>query len=293
MSGHDLSAWRAAFLGALQGATEFLPVSSSGHLVIAPELLGWAPPGLTFDVAVHAATAIAVLIYFRADWARLLSGTFAAVRSGRLTDSPEAVTLLMLAAATVPAAVAGLAIEPRLEDALLLQPRQAARLAALLLPVTGLLLVASERMAAFQGRSRPAAVQADGALGRRAGVIGLRTALLIGVAQALAILPGISRSGATIAMGLALGLPRAEAARFSFLLATPVILGAAALQVAGALGGDADPSALPSMAAGAAAALVVGYASIGWLMAFVRRATLHVFAAYTVIAGLAAWYLLR
>ena len=274
---------RAALLGVLQGATEFLPISSSGHLVIIPELLHWRPAGLTFEVAVHFATAVAVLIAFRRDWVQLAQGGIRGLRSGAPWRDPDAKLLIAIVLASVPAAIAGLLLEPYVESALSGSPRFAARFSGAMLLVTGSVLLISERVASRRAASRSLS----------ATDLGLRGALFIGLAQALAIAPGISRSGATIAAGLALGLPRAEAARFSFLLATPIILGAGALR-AFDLRGEPMTAGMPmELAIGAVAAFVVGLASIGWLMRLLRTRSLLGFALYTWIFGLVALWMLR
>lgn len=276
-------ALRAALLGILQGATEFLPISSSGHLVIIPELLSWRPAGLTFEVAVHFATAVAVLLAFRRDWVRLAVGGFRGLRSGAPWRDPDSKLLIFIVLASVPAAIAGLMLEPYIELALSGSPRLAARFSGAMLLVTGSVLFMSERVAARRASARSLS----------ASDLGVRAALLIGLAQALAIAPGISRSGATIAAGLALGLPRSEAARFSFLLATPIILGAGALRALD-LRGEPMAAGMPmELAIGALAAFVVGLASIGWLMRLLRTRSLLGFAIYTWVFGLIALWMLR
>lgn len=260
---------RGALLGALQGATEFLPVSSSGHLVVVPALVGWPTPSLSFDTAVHWATAAAVLAYFRRDWRRMLSGGMA-WRPGATT--PAATDLALIAVATVPAAAAGLLFRDFFEG-LFATPT----LAAAMLVVTGAMLTGAEVVS----RHRSARSNIPPAV-----------ALFIGLAQALAIVPGISRSGATIAAGMVAGLRREEATRFSFLLAAPIVIGAGSLQLAHFVRGGAIAGDVAVMAVGAAAALVVGYAAIELLLDFVRRRPLLPFAAYTAALGLAAIWLL-
>jgi undecaprenyl-diphosphatase len=274
--------WHALALGALQGATEFLPVSSSAHLIILPEILGWPAASLTFDVAVHWATALAVALFFRREWADLLRGAWRGARARPARLTPEGRLLVLLAIATVPAAVAGVLLADTLDTLLQTEPRAMARLAASMLLVTGCLLVASELVSR---RRTVTTTDVDD--------IGSGTAGIVGVAQACAIVPGISRSGATIAGGLARGVRRDEAARFSFLLAAPIMLGAGAYQLSG-FAMDSPPSnEVAAMAAGFVAAFVVGYLCIGALMRFVRRSPLYVFAAYTWVAGLASLWLLR
>jgi undecaprenyl-diphosphatase len=264
-------------LGAVQGATEFLPVSSSAHLIILPPLLGWPMPSLTYDVAVHMGTLLAVILYFRAEWSRLAIGAGRALRTGTTAGSAETRLLLLLALATVPAIAAGLILQGPIERQLVEDPVGAARAAAWQLMVTGVLLVFADRLAAREGA-------AEG--------IGARGALGVGVAQAAAVLPGISRSGATIAAGLFAGLSRTEAARFSFLLATPIILGAGAWQALNVVGQPTAPGEVAAVVAGFTSAFVVGYVSIGWLLSYLRRAPLTVFVLYVwCAAGLALLWL--
>jgi len=271
------SLWEAVVLGALQGATEFLPVSSSGHLVIVPEILGWHAAGLQFDVAVHWATAFALLLYFRRDWYALLAGS---VRARPLWPSREGRLLAFIAVGSVPAVVAGLAVRKALERELAQDPRGAARAAAAMLLVTGLLILGAELTARLRSR------------GAQAEEVGLIGALAVGAAQAFALVPGISRSGATMAAGMVAGLRRDEAARFSFLLGTPVIVGAGLLEMGDfAIGRPSAPEAA-ALIAGGSAAFVCGYLVIAWLMRYLRRAPLYPFVAYTWIAGaLALWWL--
>ena len=272
-----MSLLQALILGALQGATEFLPVSSSGHLVIVPALLGWQS-SLTFDVAVHWATTLAVLLYFRRDWIALLTGAWQGLRhEGAPWRRPEGAMLCGIALATVPAMLAGLVLEPYFEAALSGEPRSAARWSALLLLATGFILILGEQRA---GRAR------------RVERVGPGRALAIGVAQACAILPGISRSGTTIASGLALGLDRESAARFSFLLAAPIITGAAILRAFDLAASGLAPGEASSLVAGFVAAFVVGYLAIGWLLGYLRHASLRAFAVYCWCFGLLALALL-
>ncbi len=258
---------RAALLGALQGATEFLPVSSSGHLVIVPALLGWPDQSLTFDVIVHLATAMAVLLYFRADWLRLLRGAWHGTRSsGAPWRDPNGRFLCLILLASVPAIVAGLALKDEFERLF-----AAPRIAAAMLLLTGAVLLVAELI----GRRK-----------REAEDLTPRDALLVGLAQALAIVPGVSRSGATIAAGLGLGLNREAAARFSFLMAAPIIVGAAAVQLLDFFATGPVADELLPLAVGFVVAFLVGLAAIGGLLAWVRSRPLHVFVAWAWILGL-------
>ncbi len=266
-------AFRALFLGLLQGATEFLPVSSSGHLVLVPWLLGWPVPGLAFDTLVHWGTTIAVIAYFWQDWARLLRGAWYGLRT-RSLDHPDARLLILLVLATIPGALAGALLEDFFEG---MFARPVAAAGFLLLTAAILTLAESawaRRSSAPEGNS-PRALSA----------LSWSDALTVGLAQAVAILPGVSRSGATIAAGLGRGLEREAAARFSFLLSTPIILGAGAMQMlqlfqTGGWAGEA-----PTLIVGFLAALVSGGLSIHFLLRYVRRRPLYPFALYCVLLG--------
>jgi len=246
-------------MGLLQGATEFLPVSSSGHLVLVPWLLGWPNPGLAFDSVLHLGTLLAVLAYMRAEIVVVIAGWWRSVRR-RTLDSPEERLGWLIVVSAIPGAILGFFLEDYFE-ALFASPRSA----ALLLLVTGALLVASERL----GRRDRCLHQA-----------GLRDAVWIGLAQALAIAPGISRSGATIAGGLLRGLRREDAARFSFLIVIPIIAGAAGLQLAKLVNTGINASQSTNLLVGFVAAFVVGYAAIGFLLGYLRTRTLRPFAFY-------------
>lgn len=281
----------AIILGLLQGLTEFLPVSSSGHLVIVPYLAGWEQPPLAFDVAVHAATLLAVVLYFLGDLWFLATRTFGLLSSGPAETSRARTTVGLLAVGTVPAAITGYLVKPIFDEQL-----SDPRVAAVMLFVTALLLWFAETV-----RRRRAAVQQGVAVkqmtaeqarldpGRDEGTTTFLDAIAIGGAQALAILPGISRSGATIAMGMGRGLSREGAARFSFLLAIPVIAGAFVSQLGDMTGGvslagtvyDGTP-----LVAGVIAAGVSGYWAIRFLLKLVVDEDLLGFARYVVMLGL-------
>ena len=286
----------AFLLGVLQGATEFLPVSSSGHLVLVPWLLGWPAPGLVFDAVVHWGTAVAVVAYFWRDWVSLVRAALGSVwglllrilrtspsaekpqAGGAISEleptaqsapdcPPDARLAWLILLGTLPAAFAGWLLEDFFEG---MFARPAAAAAFLL--VTAALLTASERL----GRRE-----------RDLATLACPDALLVGLAQALAIFPGISRSGATIAAGLARGLRREPAARFSFLLATPVILGAGLLKVVdlAQMGGLAVQA--PTLVVGFLAAAVVGFGCIYFLLRYLQRRRLYPFAVYCAVAGVA------
>ncbi|HEY71989.1 MAG: undecaprenyl-diphosphatase UppP [Chloroflexi bacterium] len=259
-----MNLFQAFFLGVLQGATEFLPVSSSGHLVLAPWLLGWDSPGLAFDAVVHWGTALAVVVYFWRDWVAIVRAAFRSLLERSLEDSQARLAWFILLG-TIPAALIGYLLEDFFEG-MFARPVAAAGF----LLITAAILAASER------------------LGRRERDLDTLTwldALLVGLAQALAILPGISRSGSTIAAGLARGLRRELSARFSFLLATPIILGAGLLKVVGLarMGGLAAQA--PALVVGFVTAGLVGFGCIHFLMGYLQRRRLYPFAVYCAVAG--------
>jgi len=250
----------AAILGVIQGLTEFLPVSSSAHLVLWGRFLGLSEPKVGFDVFVHFGTLVAILLYFRRDIWRLLS-SLGSKREGAADDRR---VLLWLAVSTVVTAAIGIAAEDWI-DTLFGCPLSA----AVMLLVTGNLLFLSDRFA-------PGA--------RTAAQLGLPRSVWLGLAQAFALFPGISRSGTTIVAGLGAGMNRAEAARYAFLLAIPAIGGAAVLKLKDML---ADPIVSPgAYLAGGLGAFLAGYAVIGLLLNLVRRQKLRYFAWYCWAFGL-------
>ena len=248
---------RATALGVLQGLGEFLPISSSGHLIAVPWLLGWPEHGLSFDVALHLGTLAAVLYAFIGDWWRLGSSALRGAARGNPFAETDGRLLGLLAMASVPGAVAGLLLD-KWADTVFRSPALVASTMALM----GAVLLAADSI---------------GASDREAGHISVRHALLIGIAQAAALVPGVSRSGATISMARFLGYRREEAARFSFLLATPITFGAALVKVPRLLAADGDKGPL---IAGMAAAAVVGFLSIRVLLSYVRTRDYRPFVYY-------------
>lgn len=273
----DLTYGHAALLGLLQGLTEFLPISSSGHLVLGRALLRLELPGLSFEILLHAGTALAVILVYRDELGRMVR----AVAGWRRHD-PDFAQAWLLALATVPAALAGLTLG---ETAL-------ARLASPHLAASMLLVTAA---VLWLGPPRPA--RPDPGAGRWTTLAAWRGALAIGLAQAVAILPGVSRSGATVVAGMRAGLPRQEAARFALLLSLPVIVGGVMVDAGALLGayGDAayrgpEAMALPLGPAlvGVSVAFVAGLVAIRLLLVALRRAKLGYFALYCAVAGLGA-----
>lgn len=253
---------QAALLGAVQGLTEFLPVSSSAHLALAPRFFSFPDPGLTFDVALHLGTLLAVLVYYREIWLRLFAGILRDPRGS------EARTLLLLAAATVPAAVAGLALEKAAEHAF----RDPWRIGACLIAFSGVMWWADRRGEAGGGSWRAA---------------GPKTVVLVGCAQALALMPGVSRSGATMSAALLLGLSRAESAELSFLMATPIVAGAALLKLRHLGAADVTGPFLTGLLVSAA----TGFAAVGAFLRFLPKGGLRPYALYRVALGIAALFL--
>jgi len=256
--------WQAILLGILQGATEFLPVSSSGHLVIIPYLLKWPDPGLTLDALLHLGTLVAIVIYFWKDLWRLLQ---AALRSLRLRtlDDPDARLAWALVVASIPGALIGFLFEDQFEK-LFGMPKA---VAGFLLVTAALLLLAEY----FSRRERQLTLMS------------WWHAVLIGLAQALAIAPGLSRSGTTIAAGLLLGYRREEATRFSFLLAVPIVAGNGLYQLFKLFHGGLGVVQMPIVVAGFLAAMISGYLAIAGLLMWVRRRSLWGFAAYCAVLG--------
>ncbi|UPT72381.1 MAG: undecaprenyl-diphosphate phosphatase [Elusimicrobiota bacterium] len=256
---------QAVLLGTIQGLTEFLPVSSSAHLALAPRFFRFPDPGLTVDVALHLGTLLAVLVYYRETWLGLLRG---AARDAR---GPEARTLGLLALATLPAVAAGLALEKAAEEAF----RDPRRIGACLIAFSGVMLWADRRGADAPGRPWRES--------------GARTVLLVGCAQALALMPGVSRSGATMSAALLLGIGRAQAAELSFLMSTPIVAGAAALKLRHLGAGDLTGPFFLGLGASAA----VGFAAVGAFIRYLPKGGLKPYAAYRSVVGFAALLLPR
>lgn len=261
-----MSSLEALILGAVQGITEFVPISSSGHLVLVPEALGWDQPGLAFDVLLHAASLVALIVYFRVELVALTKGVV-----GREPGARKLAGLLAIG--TIPAGVAGLALGSYFENSF-----QDADAAAVQLVITAAILVIAELALAYHQRRVSEEKLRD--MSR----LGVWDSVLIGIAQAISILPGISRSGSTIGAGLALSMRRDDAARFAFLLAIPALLGAAIVELP-----DLRDVQLSYSAAvvGFVASLITSYAAITGLIRYLTTRTLYPFAAYCVVAGIA------
>jgi len=256
-------------LAIVQGLTEFLPISSSGHLVLVPYFFDWTDQGLAFDVAVHFGSLIAVLLFFRRDIAGLLRGGVQVL--GGNVKSVESRLALGIALGTVPAALAGLLFVDWIEANL-----RSPFVIIFTLSGYGLLMIFADRW---------------GKRERDITTMTVRDAVLIGVAQALALVPGTSRSGVTITAARFMGFERQDAARFSFLLAVPVILLATGYSLLGLLNGD-EAVAWGQLATGVAVSAIVAYLSIEFFMRFVSRIGLLPFAVYRLILAVVIVYVL-
>jgi undecaprenyl-diphosphatase len=287
----------AVVIGALQGITELFPVSSLGHSVLIPAVIGgsWArdlnvsapeSPYLAFIVGLHVATALALVVLFRRDWIRIVGGLFSSIRHRRISTVDERMAWLIIVA-TVPVGLSGLVLEHLFRTTL-----GKATPAAIFLTLNGCLLLAGERLRRrADDEPRPTA-ETDDVVDTGVSRIGLKRAFLVGLAQCLALLPGISRSGATMVAGLAQGLTHEEAVRLSFLLATPVILAAGVLKLpdlTGPLGAGIHGQVL----AGSVAAFVCAYVAAKFLTRWFEARTLTPFGIYCLIAGPAALLLVN
>ena len=267
--------FQALILGVVQGATEYLPVSSSGHLVIFQHLFGISEPVLLFDIVLHVATLLVVLGYYRRDLADLIRQSRAAAKvltqgaswSETLTRYPAFRLACLIVVGTIPTAVIGITLQDTFEALF-----GSLRTVGVMLWITGLVLLAT-RLARRSGRG--------------IGDMKVADALMIGLVQGLAITPGISRSGSTIAVALLLGIQRETAARYSFLLSVPSIVGALMLKI----GGHGEGVGVAATALGFAAALVTGYFCLMFLVQVVKKGRLAWFAPYCFAAGVLAMVL--
>ncbi len=267
---------QAIILGLIQGATEYIPVSSSAHLIIVPWLFGWTNPSLTslpFDVALHLGTLLAVIAFFAADWVRLIKAGIASIAERKVGTDPDRRLAWWVVIGTIPGAIAGFLLESKI-DQLFHQPNKpiqpiAMIIMAFLIAGLGSLLFLAERFAKHE---------------RKIQQITIKDTILVGLSQALAIFPGISRSGSTITTGLALGLEREAAARFSFLLSAPIIAGAG-LKSLYDFYKSYQSGAIPSsdvilFPIGFIAAAISGYFCIRFLMTYLQKNSTNLFVYY-------------
>lgn len=260
----------AVVLGIVQGLTEFLPVSSSGHLRIVPALLGWDDPGAAFTAVSQLGTVLAVVIFFRRDLWRVGTTWLRSLRDPDLRGTLDARLGWYLIVATVPISVVGVLFKDQIETG-----ARNLWLVATTLIVLGLVLYAAERV----GRRTKGLEDVDA-----------RSAIVVGLAQALALVPGVSRSGATISAGLFLDLDRPAAARFSFLLSVPAVVLSGLFTLPDATAGDGPGLATTVVAT--ALAFVVGYAAIAWFLRYLANHSTVVFVAYRIALGLLLFALL-
>jgi undecaprenyl-diphosphatase len=293
---HLITYFQAIVIGLLQGVTELFPISSLGHAVILPKLLGWdlnqdKPYFLAFLVATHLATAIVLFVFFLPEWVRILKGLGRSLRDRQISHTdPDARLAWLLIVGTMPAGLIGLLFEHKLRS-LFASPTAAAAF----LTVNGLILFAAEYLrrrapgAEARARELERRSEADQSSDaeKRLATLGFREAVGVGTAQAAALFPGISRAGITIGGGLFVGLTHEDAARYAFLLATPIIGAAALLKLPELVGHHGDgvrgQALVGALCAGAAA-----WFAIKFLMRYFQTNTLTPFAVYCLFAGLAA-----
>jgi undecaprenyl-diphosphatase len=260
---------QAIIIGIVQGHTEFLPISSSAHLILLPPILGWDDElinSATFVVMLHMGTLAALLAYFWRDVLDLIAAGWAAIRERSLAGDPHRRLAFVLLASVIPAALLGLALEGFIESFF----REQLIVIPLILAVGAGILWLAER-SGRRDRTIEQTRIADG--------------LIIGLAQALALFPGISRSGITLAAGLFRGLERESAARFAFLMGIPIIAGAGLWKMREIISGDAGSVDLVVLAAGVLAAAISGWLAIGVLLRYLRSHTLFVFIVYRLVAA--------
>jgi len=252
-----LSFVEAVILGVVQGLGEFLPISSSAHLVLVPWFFGWPDPGLTFDVALHVGTLVALVAFFWKDWLILIKDGF------RRPSASQGRLFWTLVAATVPGALFGYFLEKQAETVF-----RTPLLIGFMLIAMGIVLFVVDSCSSKRKRLEQ---------------MGFGGGLLIGVSQALAIIPGVSRAGITMTAGLLLGLKRSESARFSFLLSTPIVLGAGVAQFSKITPGDLNVPFFTGMVVSA----VVGFLSIKFLLDYLVRHNFGIFIVYRLLLGAA------
>jgi undecaprenyl-diphosphatase len=277
---HPISYFQAAILGLVQGVSELFPISSLGHSVILPQLFGWnihqnASYFLTFLVALHLATALVLLGFFWSDWVRIVKGLGRSLRDREIRD-PDAKLGWLLVVGTIPAGILGLLLQDYLRKLF-----ASAEYASIFLTLNGLMLFGAEALR----RRAPVAAEDDDE--RIARTVSWGQGFTVGAAQSIALIPGFSRSGASISGGLLVGLSHKDAARFGFLLATPLILAAAVLKLPELAGSEGNGVRGPALV-GALCAALTAYLSVRFLMRYFETRTLTPFAVYCVCAGVAS-----
>ena len=267
---------QSIILGLVQGLTEFIPISSSAHLIIVPWLFGWTDPALTslpFDVALHLGTLVAVLWFFAGDWVRLIRAGVASLVERKIGDDPDRRLAWLLVIGVIPGGIVGVLLESKI-DQWFHTPNEPIRPMAMLIMAVIIVLLGSALFIVERAARHTRGMQA----------LTLKDALIIGVAQALAIFPGVSRSGSTITAGLAVGLERETAARFSFLLSAPIIAGAGLKSLweiyQAAKAGTLVSGDLILFPIGAVVAAVSGYFCIRYLLRYLQKNSTDLFVYY-------------
>jgi undecaprenyl-diphosphatase len=257
---------QSIILGFIQGLTEFLPISSSGHILVVPAILGWEDPGAAFTAVIQLGTEAAVLIYFRRDLWQIGTTWIASLRRPELRGGLNARMGWYLIAATIPIAILGFAFQDQIETA-----ARNLWLVGSMLIVFGVILGVADNVGSRQ---------------RSVGDLSFRDGVLIGLAQSIALIPGVSRSGATISASLFLGLERPAAARFSFLLAIPAVVLSGFFQLYKILSGkEAVGEPLVNVAVATLVAFVVGYAVIAWFLRYLSNNSFAIFVGYRLLLG--------
>ncbi len=264
----DVTLFQALVLGVVQGLSEFLPISSSGHLILVPWLFGWPEHGLTFDLALHLGTSAALLAYFWRDWVDLIRAVLSGLVNAKARASHEWNMAWLIVIGCIPAGIVGVLFQDFVEGTL----RHAYLLIGILLVLFGVLLLLADR---YGPRSRTLAT------------ISLIDALVIGCAQVLALSPGVSRSGITMTAGLFRGLDRPAAARFSFLLSAPITIAAALFKLKDLVKAPPVGAELLAFVVGVLAAAIVGALAISFMLNYLRRQSVALFFWYRLVVGLA------
>lgn len=257
-----MTPFQAVVLGIIQGLSEFLPISSSAHLALTPWLLGWDDPGLSFDVALHFGTLLAVLWYFRTEWVALIRAAFGILTTGRI-ETPEKRRVVYLILATIPGAVGGYLLQEQAASTF-----RSPQLIGITVIVVGIVLWLVDKL-----------VDQRRVLGEMRWI----DALLIGLSQAIALIPGVSRSGATMTTSRGLRFDRESAAEFSFLMSMPIIVAAIVMEGPKAL---AESGLTNEIMSGVAASAISGWLAISILMRYVSRHSYGIFAFYRVVFGI-------
>jgi len=269
--------WRNLFLGIVQGLTEFLPISSTAHLKVVPVLLGWGDPGVSVTAAIQLGSIAAVIAYFRSDLLQVLKGIGKAFRHGQWRE-PEARLGVAMLVGTIPILLVGLLIKLFWSEGYETSPLRSVPFIAMVSIVMALLLALAERLGPRQ---------------KKLADVSGRDGLIVGLAQMLALIPGVSRSGSTLTASLFYGWQRADAARFSFLLGVPAISIAGIVELNQAFAVSAETGPWPLLT-GIVSAAVVSWLAIDWLLKFLQRHSTWIFVAYRLLFGavLLVWWLL-